>query len=363
VFSDTAASVVRTAIRRLSRARLDPQELLYEASVRVGRVVAHDASGWMTVDPDTLLPSGTLETDKPPEFVRALWRRERLTPDVQTLNEIVQWRTPLATTRTLAPDVREWSPRARLMAANGLSGDDLRVVFRANGHPWGFAALYRADGARPFDERERAFMAEIASDIALGLQDGLLRPPAGGLGVLDPGVVVFDAEGRITSTSAEARTLTRVLDGDATSTLYAVAMAASTTADARARVRLADGRWVQLHGAQLDGDDVHAKMAVTLLPATHGDLISMLLRLHGLTARERQVAELLAVGASTDDIAVHLHISRHTLRDHVKTIFRKVGVSSRAQLMAHVNGYVASAAGEPLPNGSSSTPVELVAQR
>lgn len=33
-------------------------------------------------------------------------------------------------------------------------------------------------------------------------------------------------------------------------------------------------------------------------------------------------------------IAVHLGISRHTVHDHVKAIYRRAGVSSRAELLA-----------------------------
>jgi len=58
------------------------------------------------------------------------------------------------------------------------------------------------------------------------------------------------------------------------------------------------------------------------------------LALHDLTDRERKVTELLVGGHGTEDIAGRLHISRHTLRDHLKSIFAKVGVSSRAELTA-----------------------------
>jgi DNA-binding CsgD family transcriptional regulator len=60
--------------------------------------------------------------------------------------------------------------------------------------------------------------------------------------------------------------------------------------------------------------------------------------LRGTRARERQVAELLILGPRTDEIAARLHISRHTLRDHVKSIFAKVGATSRSELTALVGG-------------------------
>jgi len=44
------------------------------------------------------------------------------------------------------------------------------------------------------------------------------------------------------------------------------------------------------------------------------------------------------LGPRADEIAARLHISRHTLRDHVKAIFAKVGAKSRSELTALVGG-------------------------
>jgi DNA-binding CsgD family transcriptional regulator len=46
-----------------------------------------------------------------------------------------------------------------------------------------------------------------------------------------------------------------------------------------------------------------------------------------LTRREREVARLVIDGLSTEDIAAALFISVHTVRDHLKMIFGKIGVS------------------------------------
>jgi DNA-binding NarL/FixJ family response regulator len=50
-----------------------------------------------------------------------------------------------------------------------------------------------------------------------------------------------------------------------------------------------------------------------------------------LTAREREVLSLLAQGARSADIALALGISRHTVGDHVKHIYRKLEIGSRAE--------------------------------
>jgi ATP/maltotriose-dependent transcriptional regulator MalT len=48
-----------------------------------------------------------------------------------------------------------------------------------------------------------------------------------------------------------------------------------------------------------------------------------------LTCREREAARLVIDGLSTEDIATALFISVHTVPDHLKMIFGKMGVSRR----------------------------------
>jgi DNA-binding CsgD family transcriptional regulator len=53
-----------------------------------------------------------------------------------------------------------------------------------------------------------------------------------------------------------------------------------------------------------------------------------------LSRRERQVTDLLLAGCNSEAIALRLQISRHTVKDHRKQIFRKLGVGSLAELFA-----------------------------
>jgi DNA-binding NarL/FixJ family response regulator len=58
----------------------------------------------------------------------------------------------------------------------------------------------------------------------------------------------------------------------------------------------------------------------------------------GLTARESEVAAFLAIGLSNREIADALSISEHTVKSHLKAIFQKTGVASRAQAVARIAG-------------------------
>jgi DNA-binding CsgD family transcriptional regulator len=332
---DTSAAVARAAVSKLGRAGLDPAEFLSEVSARVGRVVPHDMSSWMTLDPDTMLLSGTILTNKPAALLQDLLRNEQLVPDVHKITELARRPSPVAALSQLDAAAAAGSQRIQLIHRPAGIGDELRAMLRARGSSWGAAMLCRELGSRDFDTSERAFIADIAAEIGEGLRRSLSRRPDPGAAGLVPGAVAFGATGSMISATAEASRMMALMPGGATTTLSCVAISASQGDGARARARLANGRWLLLHGERMlgaPGDP--AQVTVTLVPAPRADVTSMLLRLHGLSAREREVAELLMLGPPTRTIADRLHISPHTLRDHVKSIFGKVGARSRSELMA-----------------------------
>jgi DNA-binding NarL/FixJ family response regulator len=63
-----------------------------------------------------------------------------------------------------------------------------------------------------------------------------------------------------------------------------------------------------------------------------------------LTAREREIAQLIARGCTDLDIARMLRISFSTVRTHVNRCFEKLGCANRAEL----SGLVASTLSHPI---------------
>jgi Bacterial regulatory proteins, luxR family len=54
--------------------------------------------------------------------------------------------------------------------------------------------------------------------------------------------------------------------------------------------------------------------------------------MYGLSAREREIATLIAAGLSTKALANRLYLSPWTVQDHLKSIFEKTGTHSRRAL-------------------------------
>jgi DNA-binding NarL/FixJ family response regulator len=71
-------------------------------------------------------------------------------------------------------------------------------------------------------------------------------------------------------------------------------------------------------------------------PATPTRIAPIVAEAYGLTPREQQVTRGVARGLSNADVAASLHLSPHTVRDHLKATFAKVGVASRGELVARL---------------------------
>jgi FixJ family two-component response regulator len=90
-----------------------------------------------------------------------------------------------------------------------------------------------------------------------------------------------------------------------------------------------------------DGTNGHSMGGVGHWSGFDPDLIDALPR------RARQTLDFLLRGDSEKQIATRLELSRHTVHDYVKMVYRRLQVSSRAELMAKcLGGYAEAQQGE-----------------
>lgn len=67
-----------------------------------------------------------------------------------------------------------------------------------------------------------------------------------------------------------------------------------------------------------------------ILPSPHE-------RWESLSKRERQIAELVLQGLRYKEVAESLHISDHTVRNHLRNVFTKLRITSRVELAPYVS--------------------------
>ncbi|MEV4262409.1 GAF domain-containing protein [Kribbella sp. NPDC049584] len=337
-------------------AGLDADQLRSEVLARLRGVLTVDAAFFATVDPATVLFT-SVTVDEPLDAVTEQFiANEFGQDDVNKFAVLAGGRDPV---RSLGQATKgDWaaSPRyAEVMRPLGL-GDELRAALMANGRCWGVLCLHRETADAGFANTEIQLVRRLAPHLAEGLRLGL-RPTAfearepepgppdhtvwyAGAPPAGPGVVVLDTRLRMQSSSAEAGYWLAELGsaaelGWADELPVAVRSVAARMqfdqATARLKVRTRAGDWLQLQASKL-GDN--GQIVVVMEPVTPAQLGSLLLDLHGLTPAQQRVTELLLRGYSTRQIVERLCVSPHTVQEHVRASFDKVGVGSRRELVS-----------------------------
>ena len=77
-------------------------------------------------------------------------------------------------------------------------------------------------------------------------------------------------------------------------------------------------------------------MAAIIEPPEPAEIAQVIVSAYSLTRRESQIVRLVLQGLSTKETARSLSISPLTVQQHLKVIFDKVGVHSRAELVGRI---------------------------
>ena len=351
------------AIADLCRAGHAPAALRDRVFARLRASVPFDAAFWTTVDPVTLLFTAPHQDSLPPETASYFVENEFLGDDVNPFVALARDRTGVRTlTRATGGDLGASARYRDVFRPLGL-GDELRAVLRAGGVCWGCLCLHREAGA-PFSETEAAFVRRIAPYVADGIRAGLLAASVEATDPGDgPGLLVLAADGSLLScTDAGRRWLDELGHPDVERhgvpveiRALAARLERSSVALPRLRVQTPAGRWAVLHASRLPAAEADA-VAVIVAEASAADLAPVLMLAYGLTRREQTVTELVCSGLSTREIGARLHIAESTVQDHLKSIFDKVGVRRRSELVATIlrEQYLPRAmSGRPIAPGGS----------
>lgn len=189
-----------------------------------------------------------------------------------------------------------------------------------------------------FDEREVEFLAAVAPAIASASRVAVRTEAAARLPGAAPAIVVLGRTGDLRTATPAVREWRQRFDDIAPARfelllhLMWVGARSSPSSVFRTRVRDGRARWAVLEASPLIGDE-EDQVAVLLSPAAADDMGTLLLAAYGLTQREREVCREVMLGLSTAEIGRRLFISSFTVQDHLKSVFTKVGVHSRGELV------------------------------
>jgi DNA-binding CsgD family transcriptional regulator len=336
------------ALERIADEGLSAQALLAQAATRIDRVVPTDGYFMAATDPETTLCTGTgIVRHLPADQCQPHWDYEFLVPDYLKYADIVRSGRRVADLHDATGGRPDRSPRFKQYSAATGFRSEVRLVFTVGGAAWGLGQLNRLSGR--FSDDEKAWLERAAATIGRGLRQAMVARPAASP-ALDrgPGIVLLDGSGRVVSATVEAVEWLDELDaemfmsdvGDLQLPFHAHGFATRVRAahedgepQIRSRLRTRNGVWLLMHGSVLEGT---GQVALIIEPAKSADVAPLLVEAYGLTTRELDVTRAIARGLSTSEVAGTLQLSPHTVRDHVKAIFEKVGVSSRGELVHRV---------------------------
>jgi DNA-binding CsgD family transcriptional regulator len=352
---------LRSDIEALGGDGLSATRLRLEAIERLRSLIPVDGFCVSSADPDSLVITTTDAENVDLSLARAVYENEYAQPDFAKHEQLIAGpRRVRVLARETGGELRR-SPRYRSIVRPMGFEHELRAALVERGTAWGFVHLYRSAGRRGFDADEVGAIERAVAPLAAGLRAaaraGAGRPrPTGG----PPAVLLLGGDGRVLGSSGPLegwlRTMRdpeRTAPGPLPEVIHSVAAStrrrdrAGQGRGSTARVQAADGSWWSVHASLADGIPAPGtpqaggpagwEQTVIVQPAGGGELTGILMRSLRLSPGERAVCELLLAGLPTKAIAAEMSLSPHTVEDRLKAIFAKAEVTSRQELVAHLN--------------------------
>lgn len=351
------AEQVRREIVRLCHAGLASRTLRLEILKRLRLVIPIDVSFFTTADPATLLFTGAVVDEMLERVTPQFIEHEFLRDDVNKFAWLARSATPVGGLMLATQGQLKESSRYREVLAPLALGDELRAALITDGACWGFLCLHREQSSPQFTPAEVAFIGRLTPHIAEGLRTALLLGDTMGdtLGsdtADEPGLLLLaDDLSVVAITPVAERWLAEIAEMSRPTTLALPSAVAAVVArlqeierntevypalPPKARVKTASGKWLALHASRLSGPKAQSQIAVIFEVARPAEIASLIVQAYDLSKRESEIMQCVLRGDSTREMSGAYHISVNTVQDHLKSIFEKVGVRSRRELVGNL---------------------------
>jgi DNA-binding CsgD family transcriptional regulator len=343
-------------VERLGARGLPYGELHAELAARMRRALPVDAFCWHGLDPDTrlltsanpveLMTGGFLTPETEAMAAGAVVTSEYLRDDVNTFAALAARRTPVGVLSETTRGRPERSARYVEYLRPIGTPYEMRAAMVTRGRAWGCVVLHRTERTGDFTPDEARLLARLSRPVAEALRSSY-RVDAARRADEDraPGLLVLDAHDdvELTTPAADALLSLLILEDPAHRNVPAAVL--SIAAEVRRQGRVGrpapplhaptSSGWLTLYGS-LPGGGTDGRLAIVVQRADADYAVPLRLEAFGLTAREREVATLVARGLDTAAIAERLVISSWTVQDHLKAVFAKTDTRSRRELLSQV---------------------------
>jgi len=349
-------------VKRLCYSGLEIAELKDRLVEELGAALSFHAYCFNQVDPTTALVTLNFNNGVgDAEHQRFFFENVYFEDYLDGLKELVLNRLHADTLFSASDGNPERTYRYQYLNDSGMDyGDELRTAFVANRRLWGSIALIRARREPAFTQSHVNLMRRLSPHVGAAMQSAVLQAIArqnegesGAPAHREPGMMILGPKNELEYfTPAAQMWLSEIgmdlskwpspsaLPAPVMQAVAALSRALSMTTESdevlipQIPVCGRSGLWLTIQASQMIATSGGAYRTLIMLePAVPRTLHAIQTAAFGMTPQEEAVVQLVAQGASTQQIAETLYISPYTVQDYLKSVFDKVGVRSRRELV------------------------------
>lgn len=344
-------STLERAIEALARREPSHRDVGSGCHEILAKALPYDTAVWFLLDPATLMPTSFEARFRSPvmaamnqalslafgrsmrafelKMMERMMRKELTYNDSLSPGALSRTAGGVATLHGVTGGRPDRSPRFNDFPMPGAISDELRMVLKDAGECWGMVFLGRTEGF--FSTAEQQLLGSLGPKLGAVIRMSLLRAAVrAGEGLADPpGLILMADDVTVGSVSPEAEALLGTWSPETKWDWVSVLRAMRQRHAKASMVIEGPTGAVTVHATSFGSQE-----AIIVERVRPYRLADRLVRTYGLTPRERDVVGGMSRGWSTRRIAFELDLADYTVQDHLGSIFDKVGVRSRKEVLA-----------------------------